>query len=421
MTVTPRSGTLRTLLGGNVLWLSMVSLLNDTASEMIYPLLPLFLLNVLGASHVALGGIEGAAESASSLLKLASGWISDRFRRRKPLVIAGYGIAAVVRPLIAVVSAAWQIMPIRLADRVGKGIRGAPRDALLVESVPVSMRGRAFGIHRAADHAGAVLGPLLGFVLLGVIAGNFRPVFALAIIPGVISVIVLIFFVHERGMTAQDARAQPGAGQPGVEAAAHREQNPDDHGRVMHGTFARFLLVLIIFTLGNASDAFLIVRADDLGIPLGVVPLLWGVHHVSKMVWSVPGGSLADRFGPRPAIIAGWAVYALIYAGFAFASEAWHIWALFVGYGLFYGLTEAPEKAMVAALAPARRRGSAFGAYHAAIGIAALPASVIFGAIWSRWGAQAAFLTGAITALVASLLLASMVRPSMISHTAAET
>jgi len=398
-----RGAGLRSLLGGNVLWLSLVSLLNDTASEMIYPLLPLFLLNVLGASTITLGAVEGAAESASSLLKLASGWISDRTRRRKPLVIAGYGIAAVVRPLIALVSAAWQVLPVRLADRVGKGVRSAPRDALLVESVPAELRGRAFGLHRAADHAGAVLGPLLGFALLTLLTGNYRAVFALALVPGILAVIVVLVFVRERAPDPPQPRETASEAATGAAPAA---QAP-----IMHGTFARFLIVLVLFTLGNASDAFLLVRADDLGVSITLVPILWGVHHVSKMLWSVPGGALADRVGPRPAIIMGWVVYALIYAGFAFATETWHVWALFIGYGLFYGLTEAPEKALVAALAPAERRGAAFGAYHAAIGMAALPASVLFGAIWARWSAPAAFLTGAALALVASLLLALLVRP----------
>ena len=402
----PRTGSLRrTLLAGNVLWLSLVSLLNDTASEMIYPLMPLFLTTVLGATPVALGVIEGAAESVSSLLKLASGWVSDRFHRRKALILVGYGMAAVLRPLIAVVAAAWQLLLVRLGDRMGKGIRGAPRDALLAESVPPEMRGRAFGFHRAADHAGAVLGPLLGALLLALLAGNLRLVFALAIIPGLISVFVLLFFVHERDGTDSRATTTP-------PAAGAGKTRPELDARVLHGNFARYLFVLVLFTLGNATDAFLLVRAGELGIPVAAVPLLWGIHNVSKMVWSYAGGAMADRAGPRPTIVLGWIVYAASYACFAFATEAWHAWALFVLYGLFYGLTEAPEKALVAALAPEGRRGSAFGAYHAAIGFAALPASIMFGWIWYTFGATAAFLTGASLALAAAILLFGIVNPT---------
>jgi MFS family permease len=382
----------------------VVSFLNDAASEMIYPLLPLFLVGTLGAGPAVLGVIEGIAESASSLFKLLSGWFSDRFRRRRPLVLAGYGVAAVVRPLIAIATAPWHVLAVRFTDRLGKGVRTAPRDALLTAAVPAEMRGRAFGFHRAADHAGAVVGPLVGSLLLLAFAGSLRPVFALALVPGVLAVLAVMLRVREE---------RP----PETERAADASRTEGDTAAGIAPTalgpsFIRFLLVLIVFTLGNATDAFLLLRANDIGVAMAAVPLLWGVHHVSKMTWSVPGGALADRFGARPAIIAGWTVYALTYTGFAFASEAWHAWALFVVYGLFYGLTESPEKALVAALAPSHLRGSAFGAYHAAIGIAALPASIVFGVIWQRIGATAAFLYGAGLALVASLLLLALVRPA---------
>ena len=399
----PASGTVRprdVLLGGNVLWLAIVSLLTDTASEMIYPLLPLFLVGTLGAGPAFLGLVEGVAESASSLLKLASGWASDRLRRRRPLVIAGYGIAAVVRPFIAFAAAPWHVLVIRFTDRVGKGVRTAPRDALLADSVPPAMRGRVFGFHRAADHAGAVIGPLLASALLLLLGGRLRPVFLIAAVPGLLAVLVLTLRVRE-------TRAPPAAPAPAREPAAAEAASGGASG--LGAPFVRYLCVLGLFTLGNATDAFLLLYANGLGVPATAVPLLWGVHHVSKMLWNVPGGALADRFGPRPAIVAGWAVYAATYAGFAFATEAWHAWALFVGYGLFYGLTEAPEKVLVAAFAPAHRRGAAFGAFHGTIGLTALPASVLFGVLWSAFGPAAAFLTGAAIALAASLLLALVV------------
>lgn len=376
----------RDLLRGNVLVLSLVSLLNDVASEMIYPLLPYFLTTTLGAGPAVLGAIEGAAESASSLLKVAAGWFSDRFGRL-PLVKAGYGIAASVRPLLALVTAPWQVLAVRLSDRFGKGIRSAPRDALLAESVPPERRGAAFGIHRAADHLGAAIGPLIATALLLLWPGNLRRIFLIAAIPGLLGA-ALVWRVRE-------ARHAPVVSDGPREALAA----PFD------GAFLRYLAVLVLFTLGNATDAFLLLRATDLGVPIAAVPVLWTVHHLAKTALSLPGGLLADRLGPRRAIAAGWLVYAVTYAAFAFATDAWQVWALFIVYGFFHGLTEAPEKALVAGLAPEGRRGAAFGAYHAAIGIAALPASVAFGLLWTRFGAPVPFLVGAGLALAAALLL----------------
>ncbi len=411
----------RALLRGNVLWLSLVSLLNDASSEMIYPLLPAFVLQVLGAGPAFLGLIEGVADATSSLVKLGGGWLSDRLHRRKVLAVWGYGIAAVLRPFIAVASQAWHVLVIRFADRVGKGIRTAPRDALLAGSVAPQVRGTAFGIHRAADHAGAVIGPLIatGILLLAggeggntPAAGPLRLAFAVSAIPALIGVVVLIVRVRERrgdevgsapnGATSAAAPAGSGAQptRPRVSAGVLRR---------LGGPFHRFMAVLVLFTLGNASDAFLLLRAQQLGVALALIPILWAVFHVSKMSWSVPGGMLADRLGPRPSIAAGWLVYALAYAGFAFAATEWHIWALFLFYGLFYGLTEAPEKALVATYAPAADRGFAFGAYHSSIGIAALPASVLFGLLWQRFGPESAFLVGAGLALAAAVLLVLLV------------
>ena len=385
------------LLRGNVLWLSLVSLLNDTASEMIYPLLPLFLTGTLGAGAAVLGAIEGIAESASSLLKLASGWISDRFGRRKPLVAAGYAIAAVARPLIAVAAAPWHVLAIRLADRAGKGLRAAPRDALLAASIPAHVRGRAFGIHRAADHVGAVAGPVIASLLLLGLSGALRPVFALAALPGIVAVLVIVFRVRESRTGADAAVASTGTL---AKAVSFHGLGP-----VLPG----YLAAVFVFTLGNATDAFLLLRARDLGVPVAAIPLLWSALHVSKAMWSVPGGLLADRIGPRHAIGAGWLVYAATYGAFAVASTAWQAWSLFLFYGLFYGLTEAPEKALVAALAPRERAGQAFGAFHFAIGIGALPASVLFGVLWQRSGPHIAFAAGAALALLACVVLVARV------------
>ncbi len=391
----------RELLRGNVLWLSAVSLLNDSASEMIYPLLPAFVLQVLGAGPAFLGLIEGVADATSSLVKLAGGWLSDRLHRRKVLAVWGYGIAAGLRPFIAVATQAWHVLVIRFGDRVGKGTRTAPRDALLAESVPAGVRGTAFGIHRAADHAGAVIGPLLATALLLLPAARLRLVFALAAIPGLIAVAVLVWRVHEPAPAADERTTAAASAEATELVRAARGGMLRRLGASFHGLMA----VLVLFTLGNASDAFLLLRAQQLGVALPLIPILWAVFHVSKMSWSVPGGMLADRHGPRRSIAAGWVVYALAYAGFAFAATEWQIWALFLFYGLFYGLTESPEKALVAQLAPAGERGLAFGAYHFSIGVAALPASLLFGELWQHYNPETAFLVGGGLALAAALLL----------------
>lgn len=356
---------------------------------MIYPLLPLFLTTTLGAGPAFVGLIEGVAETTASLVKLWGGWLSDRLRKRKALAVWGYAVATAGRPLIAIAALPWHVLAVRFADRVGKGVRTAPRDALLAESVPAAARGRAFGFHRAADHAGAVIGPLLASGLLLAFPGRLRLVFALAFIPGVFAVLVLWLRVREFPPPPVDAA---------IEA-------PDISFRGLGPVFPRYLLVLVLFTLGNATDAFLLLRAQQLGVAAALLPLLWGALHVSKSAWSVVGGVAADRFGARRTIALGWLVYAGVYGGFAAAGTEWQAWALFLVYGLFFGLTEGPEKALVAGFAPAEVRGRAFGAYHFAIGVAALPASVIFGVIWETVGAPAAFLFGGGMALAAAVLL----------------
>lgn len=393
-------------LRGNVLWLSVISLLNDTASEMIYPLLPLFLTTVLGGGPAFLGVVEGLADSTSSFFKYAGGWVSDRVHRRKALVGIGYGIATVVRPLLALATLPWHLLAVRLTDRVGKGVRNAPRDALLAESVEPAHRGLAFGFNRAFDHAGAVIGPLLATMFLLAFPGKLRPLFAFALLPGVIAVTVLVVMVRERAPQPAGAEPAPEAGLPSAEATPPADAPA---GATQAPGFGRFLFVLFIFTLGNASDAFLLLRAQTFGLAVALIPLLWAVFHISKMAFSVPGGVIADRIGPRPAIVAGWLVYIAVYAGFAFASTELEVWALFIVYGVFYGLTESPEKAMVARYATAEHRATAYGAYHFAIGLGAFPASLVFGLIWQESSPEAAFLYGAALAFTAAVLLLALV------------
>jgi MFS family permease len=379
----------RSRLGRNVIALGAVSFFTDASSEMIYPLLPLFVTTTLGASAVFVGAIEGAADSVSALLKLASGWLSDRTRRRKPLVVAGYALASAVRPLVAIAQSATHVLLIRVTDRVGKGIRGAPRDALIADSVEPSLRGRAFGFQRAADHAGAVIGPLVVYVLMSRTGVGVRTIFWLAAIPAAMAVITLIVGVRESAPPAP--RAPPGPPAPSAPSAP------------LGSRFFAYLAVLLLFTLGNSTDAFLLLRATELGVGAAVLPVLWAMLHLTKSLSSTPGGILSDRRGRKPVIVAGWMVYALVYLMFGHASNAWHVWVLFAIYGIYFGLTEGVERALVADLVPAARRGAAFGWYNLAIGLGALPASVIFGAIYDRFGAPTAFTVGAAAALFASV------------------
>jgi MFS family permease len=378
-------------LGRNVIVLTAVSLLTDVASEMAYPLLPVFLATVLGASAMSVGAIEGAAESTAALLRLASGWWSDRLRRRKPLVVLGYGLASAVRPLIGLARSTGQVLAIRIADRVGKGIRTSPRDALIADSVDPAVRGRAFGFHRAGDNLGAFFGPLLAFALLRWERVDLRTVFLLTAVPAALSVTLLVFGLRE---TPRRAPAP----------AARLELSGELPGR-----FWAYLGVVLVFTLGNSTDAFLLLRASQLGVATALVPILWALLNLVKALASTPGGALSDRVGRKLPILAGWLLYAAVYLAFGRAHAQWQAWALFAVYGVFFGLTEGVEKALVADLVPAERRGAAFGFHNLTIGVAALPASLLFGAIWDRRGAPAAFTFGAALALVAAAGIAAVV------------
>jgi len=370
---------------GNVLILGLVSLFTDISSEMIYPLLPLFLTTVLGAGPAFLGVIEGVAESTASLLKLASGIVSDRLPGRKNLVLAGYTLSSLARPLTAVARTPLTVLFIRFADRVGKGIRTSPRDALIADSVDPAIRGKAFGFHRSMDHAGAIIGPLVATLLLTWYAVDIRTVFLLAAIPGGIAVILIILKVRD-----VERKGTTGSGSLGM---------------FPRGNLRTYLLVLFLFTLGNSSDVFLLLRAGQLGVTPALIPLLWAFFHLVKMLSSMPFGALSDRIGRRGVIIAGWGVYAFAYTGFAYAANSFHVWCLFAVYGLFYGLTEGVEKALLTDIAPPSQRGGAFGWYNFTIGAGALPASIVFGLIWQKAGAKTAFGFGALLACLAAILL----------------
>lgn len=404
-------------LSPTVIGLAAVSFLTDVSSDMIYPLMPSFMAGTLGVSAAFLGVIEGASETTAALLKLASGWWSDRLTRRKPLVLAGYTIASVARPLVAIATSGAQVLAIRLADRVGKGIRSSPRDALIADATDPRERGRAYGVHRAADNAGAVAGPLLAFLLLGAGGLSLRTVFALAAIPGALSVLVLVLRVREpRGGSlasppalamrhdeeASDVRlpAAPAAVAPSSGAPVSSVAPFAPGFKVVMGA-------VLLFTLGNSTDAFLLLRATSVGVSIAQVPLIWAMFNGVKALASTLGGSLSDRIGRRPVVLTGWLMYAATYAGFAVATQAWQVWALFAAYGLTFGLTEGTEKALVADLTPAARRGAAFGWYNLVIGVGALPASILFGTLWTTAGPAVAFATGGAIALIAALVLAA--------------
>jgi len=386
----------------NVFAIGLVSLLNDASSEIIYPLLPIFLASSLGASARAIGTIEGLAESISSLLKLFAGYLSDRLAKRKLLVVAGYSIASIARPLLAFAQTWTQVLAIRLTDRIGKGIRTAPRDAMIADTVRVEQRGLAFGFHRAMDHAGAVIGPLVGYLLVIIFVANakspttgeFSKIFIAASVPALIAVLVAIFFMRES-----------------PQQAAHGSEIKKLSLRGFDSNFKRFLLVLALFTLSNSSDSFLILRAMDSGVSVALIPLLWAAHHGMKVLSSLFGGDLSDRLGRKRLIVAGWILYAAVYAGFAFATHQASLWVLFLVYGIYFGLAEGAEKALVADLVRPEQRGTAYGLYNLAFGVTVFPASFLMGTIWDWKGPAVAFLVSAFMGATAALLLLIFVRP----------
>jgi MFS family permease len=386
-----------------VWFLGVVSLFTDAATEIIYPLLPIYLSRVLGAGALSLGVIEGVAEGVNSLLKIVSGWWSDRRAKRRPIVILGYTLSSLARPLIALAGSWTQVLAIRVLDRTGKGIRGAPRDAMLTQLADASSRGRIFGFHRAMDHAGAIIGPLIATVFLFFLPGRYRLLFALTAIPGALAVATL-FLVRE----PESEKPRPVTKQP---ASAQDAPLP-----------MRLYVVLgiiLLFSLGNSADAFLLLRLSDALGAATYVPLLWAALHVVKASLSTWGGGLSDRFG-RPRIIAlGWTIYAVVYLGFALASSTAAFIALFLVYGVHFALSEGAEKALVADLTPPRRQGTAFGFYNAALGVGTMLASIGFGYVYQRFGASTAFGVGAgLAGVAAALLLITQTRTGQVNEVA---
>lgn len=378
----------------NVLALSWVSFFNDVSSEIIYPLLPIFLTSVLGAGVAFVGLIEGIAESTASILKLFSGWFSDKLQKRKLLAVWGYGISTTVRPLIALAISPLEVLLLRFADRVGKGVRTSARDALIAESVASEQYGIAYGFNRAMDHLGAVLGPLIATSILALFHENLRFLFLIGCLPGIIAVGILLIYVKEQKPQLQSLTT--------VKLSL----------KSLPPQFKLFLLATTLFTLGNSSDAFLLLKAKGAGITLAAIPILWMILNFVKSVTSFWGGYLSDRIGRKQTIILGWMIYALVYLGFGLAASAYHIWLLFILYGFYFGCTEGVEKALVADFIPSEKLATVFGIYHFLIGIAAFPASLIFGMIWQWLGSQWAFGFGSMLALIASGLMLAVKTPT---------
>ena len=370
--------------------LGWVSFLTDAATEAVYPLLPVFITQVLGGPPVALGIVEGAADATSSALKVISGRWSDRIGARKPIVLAAYALSSLVRPFIAITSSWMHVFAIRVVDRVGKGLRGAPRDAMLASLAPPGQRGRVFGYHWAMDHAGAAAGPALATVFLYFAPDNYRLLFALTIIPGLLAVLTLT-------RVPEAVEHKPVLSAESLPANAERPSLP--------APLKKYFWILAIFTLGNSSDAFLLLQLSQSGVPLIGLTMLWSAQHAIKALITMRGGMLSDRFGRRTLIISGWIIYAIVYVGFAFSASIASLVAWFLLYSAYSAAVEGSEKALVADLAPGELRATAFG-WHAAVqGFGALAAGIVFGLLWQVFGAPVAFLTGASLALIAASLL----------------
>jgi MFS family permease len=377
----------------NVFYTGVVSLLMDIGSEMAYPLVPLFLSSVLGVNKAVIGLIEGIAESTASVVRVFSGYVSDRVQRRKSLMVLGYGLSTLSRPLLALAQVWPMVLAGRFVDRVGKGVRGAPRDAIIANSSPREELGHSFGFHRAMDTVGAVIGPAVAFGLLAWFHEGYRTVFWLAMIPGVLAVAVVILYVVEpaRQLPAREPLPRPRWGDFGFRYKA-------------------FVAIVALFAIGNSSDAFIILRAQTAGMPTPYIPLVYLSFNLIYALSSWPAGRLSDRVGPGRVIACGFLLFAAIYAGLALASRPAHIWALFPLYGLSMGLTAGVQKAYLGLVSPKRFLATAYGIFDTVVGLALLPASLIGGYLWDAVGPQATFWYGAATAAAAAFLLLILAR-----------
>jgi MFS family permease len=386
----------------NIFFLGLVSLLTDVSSEMIFTIMPLFVCNVLGASALAVGFIGGSSESVDAFFRIFSGRISDRIQKRKLLAVLGYGFSTIVKPFMYIANTWGAALAVRFGDRVGKGIRSSPRDALVADSVEKGERGKGFGLHRAMDTSGAVIGLAIAAVIIYLLQGRgldltlktYRWLVLVGVIPAVLAVLALLAFVREKKQS------------PAATAAV----SPPQSAVKFDTRFKLFLLIMGIFTLGNSSDFFIILRAQNLGSSVLNITLMLILFNVTYAVVAMPAGILSDKLGRRRIIALGWTVYALVYLGFALATSVWHIWVLFACYGIYYGIVEGVAKAFVADLVPAERRGTAYGYYQGVVGLTLLPASVVAGRLWDTVNPAAPFYLGAGLAFLAMLGLLMLLK-----------
>ena len=370
----------------NVFVMGLVSFFNDVASEMVYPIIPIFLTAFLGTSVALVGVIEGIAESTSSILKVISGWLSDRSQKRKPFVIAGYAFSVLSKLLLAAAYTWHFVLAARFVDRFGKGTRTSARDALITESTTENNRGKAFGFHRALDTLGAVVGPLLALLLLSLTANNMRLIFFIAFFPGLIGLLLLVIFVREARVIKLDNNAVT------LKYA--------DLGF----SFKLFLFISIIFAIGNSSDAFLILRAQNLGLSVILTVFAYVIFNLAYAVFSFPAGIISDKIGPRIVIAGGFFIFAIVYLLFGLINHSMYLWILFPIYGLYMALTEGIGKAYISCLIPSEKSGSAFGIYQTTIGFCAFFASFFAGLLWTQVNSRAPFIFGCITAVVSAMI-----------------
>jgi len=378
----------------NIFTLGLISLFTDISSQMIYPLLPIFLSSVLGMGIVFIGLLEGIAEATASILKVFSGWYSDKLKKRKPIVFLGYSLSTISKPFLYLATSGWHVLIVRFIDRVGKGIRTSPRDALVADSSLPEQRGKAFGIQRAMDRMGAFLGPLVAFAILPVLNNNLRLLFLLAFFPALIAVFIIVFFLKEKRHVQDPSKK--------IKSISLKHFSRD---------FKLFVLILAVFTLGNSSNAFLVLRARDLGVKIVFIPILWLVYNFVSSVSSVPLGHLSDRIGRKKTTLLGFFVYGAVYLGFAFSNTQNLIWIFMALYGVYYGLSEGVLRAYVADFIEDKSvLASAYGIYHTVVGVCMFPASLIMGILWQQFSPAVAFSFGASLSLMAAILLSIFIK-----------
>jgi len=376
----------------NVFVLGLVSFFNDVASEMIYPIVPIFLTSVLGAPVAIVGLIEGIAESTASVLKVVSGWLSDKLQKRKPFVVAGYSFSAISKILLSLAFSWPFVLFARFIDRFGKGTRTSSRDALIAESSDNSTRGRSFGFHRAFDTLGAVVGPLIALLAIHFLDNNFRLIFFLAFIPACIGILLLLFFVKER---KKEANLSPALN------LSWRNLDP---------SFKIFLLISFVFALGNSSDAFLILRAQNLGLSVTLVVLAYVLFNFTYAIFSMPAGIISDKIGPRKVLLAGFLLFSAVYLFFGLTHSSLFLWLLFPVYGMYMALTEGVGKAYISNLVPQEKTGTAFGVYQTTIGLCTFFASLIAGLLWTYISVSAPFIFGSLMAAISAFLFVVLER-----------